>query len=157
EVTISNPGSGNVIESARIRQTDGTWHDASIDGNIITGDSTFDDDGGGPLYPENGLQLSVDLSSVGTFTDTVRVKKGFAGELEEMLDDLLRTDGRLEVSEEISQDNIDRIEERIADEETRLEKIQDRLIEKFARLEKTLAALDQQMAAVNSISQITFG
>ncbi|MHC4581390.1 MAG: flagellar filament capping protein FliD, partial [Planctomycetota bacterium] len=85
------------------------------------------------------------------------VKKGFAGELEEMLDDLLRTDGRLEVSEEISQDNIDRIEERIADEETRLEKIQDRLIEKFARLEKTLAALDQQMAAVNSISQITFG
>jgi flagellar hook-associated protein 2 len=157
EVTISNPGSGNVIESARIRQTDGTWHDASIDGNIITGDSTFDDDGGGPLYPENGLQLSVDLSSVGTFTDTVRVKKGFAGELEEMLDDLLRADGRLEISEEINQDNIDRIEETIADEETRLEKIQDRLIEKFARLEKTLAALDQQMAAVNSISQITFG
>ena len=93
EVTISNPGGGNVIESARIRQTDGTWHDAEINGNIITGDSTFNDTGVGPLYPENGLQLSVDLSEVGTFTDTLRVKKGFAGELEDMLDDMLRTDG----------------------------------------------------------------
>ncbi|MGD8501374.1 MAG: flagellar filament capping protein FliD [Phycisphaerales bacterium] len=45
EVTISNPGSGNVIESARIRLSNGTWHDASINGNIITGDSTFDDSG----------------------------------------------------------------------------------------------------------------
>ncbi|KPK45159.1 MAG: hypothetical protein AMJ65_00695 [Phycisphaerae bacterium SG8_4] len=157
EVTISNPGSGNVIESARIRQTGGTWHDAVVDGNIITGDSTFDDNGGGPLYPENGLQLSVDLSSVGVFTDTVRVKKGFAGELEAMLDALLRSDGRLDVSEDINQDNIDRIEETIADEEARLEKVQTRLIEKFARLERTLTTLNQQMAAVNTVSQITFG
>ena len=157
EVTISDPGSGNVIESARIRQTDGTWHDAEINGNIITADSTFDDSGFGALYPENGLQLSVDLSAVGTFTDTVRVKKGFAGELEDMLDNMLRTDGRLDVSEDINEDNIERIEVTIADEEARLEKVQDRLIAKFARLEKTLTLLNQQMAAVNTISQMTFG
>jgi len=157
EVTISNPGSGNVIESARIRQTDGTWHDAAIEGNVITGDSTFDSTGFGPLYPENGLQLSVDLSSTGTFTDTVRVKKGFAGELEDMLDDVLRTDGRLDVTEEISDDKIESIETTIANEEERLQKVQDRLIEKFARLEKTLTTLNQQLAAVNTVSQVTFG
>ena len=157
EVTISDPGSGNVIESARMRQTGGTWHDAEISGNIITGDSTFNDSGSGPLYPENGLQLSVDLSAVGTFTDTVRVKKGFAGELEDMLDDMLRTDGRLDVGEDINTDNIERIEVTIANEEIRLERMQDRLIAKFARLEKTLTLLNRQMAAVSTISQMTFG
>ncbi|MBL7188337.1 MAG: flagellar filament capping protein FliD [Phycisphaerae bacterium] len=157
EVTISDPGSGNVIESARIRQTGGTWHDAEINGNIITGDSTFEDSGFGPLYPENGLQLSVDLTAVGTFTDTVRVKKGFAGELEDMLDDMLRTDGRLDVSQDINTNNIERIEVTIANEEIRLERMQDRLIAQFARLEKTLTLLNQQMAAVNTISQMTFG
>ncbi|MEA3224873.1 MAG: flagellar filament capping protein FliD [Planctomycetota bacterium] len=157
EVIISNPGSGNVIESARIRQTDGTWHDAEVNGNIITGDSTFDDSGFGPLYPENGLQLSVDLSSVGTFTDTIRVKKGFAGELEDMLDDVLRTDGRLDVSEDVNEDNIKRVETTIANEEARLEKMQDRLIMKFARLERTLTMLNQQLAAVGTVSQATFG
>jgi flagellar hook-associated protein 2 len=157
EVTISNPGSGNVIESARIRLSGGTWHDATVEGNIITADSTFDDSGSGPLYPENGLQLAVDLSATGTFTDTVRVKKGFAGELEDMLDDVLRTDGRLEVSEDINADKIDRMEEIIAKEEARLEKIRNRLIERFARLERTLTALNQQMIAISTVSQITFG
>ena len=126
-------------------------------GNIITGDSTFDSSGFGPLYPENGLQLSVDLSATGTFTDTVRVKKGFAGELEDMLDDMLRTDGRLDVTEGISEDNIEKIETTIANEEARLEKVQDRLIAQYARLEKTLMELNQQMAAVNTVSQATFG
>lgn len=157
EVTISDPGSGNVVESARIRQSGGTWHAARVDGNIITGDSTFDSSGFGPLYPENGLQLSVDLSQAGTFTDTVRVKKGFAGELEKMLDGILRTDGRLDVTEEINNDNIEKMEVTIANEEARLEKVQDRLIEKFARLEKTLTTLNQQLAAVNTLSQATFG
>ena len=157
EVTISNPGSGNVIESARIRLSDGTWHDATINGNIITGDSTFDDSGSGPLYPENGFQLAIDLSATGTFTDTVRVKKGFAGELEDMLDDILRTDGRLEVGEDINADRINRMAKTIANEEARLEKIRDRLIERFARLERTLTMLNQQMSAISTLSQITFG
>ncbi len=157
EVIISNPGSGNVIESARIRQTDGTWHDAEVDGNIITGNSSFDSSGFGPLYPENGLQFSVDLSSVGTFTDTARVKKGFAGELEDMLNNVLRLDGRLDVSEEITNANIEKMETTIANEEAHLEKVQDRLIAKFARLERTLTTLNQQLAAVGTLSQATFG
>lgn len=157
EVTISNPGSGNVIESARIRLSNGAWHDATINGDIITGDSTFDDSGDGPLYPENSLQLSVDLSATGDFTDTVRVKKGFAGELEDMLDNLLKADGRLDVADDINDDDIEHIEVIIDNEEVRLEKIQDRLIEKFARLERTLTLLQQQIAAVSMVGQITFG
>ena len=146
-----------MIESARIRLTNGTWHDATIDGDIITGNSTFDDSGDGPLYPENSLQLSVDLSETGDFTDTVRVKKGFAGELEDMLDNLLKADGRLDVADDINDDDIENIEVIIENEEVRLEKIQDRLIEKFARLEKTLTLLQQQIAAVSMVGQITFG
>jgi len=157
EATISNPGSGNVIESARIRFSGGSWHNATINGSIITGNSTFDASGYGPLYPENGLQLSVDLDSTGTFTDTVRVKKGFAGEMEDMLDDLLRPDGRLDVGEDINEDDIERMELRIANEEDRLEAVQDRLIDKFARLEKTLTMMQQQMAAVGMVGQVTFG
>jgi len=154
EVTISNPGTGNVVESARIRYSGGNWHDATINGSIITGDSTFDASGYGPLYPENGLQLSVDLNSAGTFTDTVRVKKGFAGELEDMLDDLLRPDGRLDVGEEINEDDIDRIKQRISSEEDRLKIVQDQLVNKFARLEKTLTMMQQQMAAVGQVAQV---
>jgi len=157
EVTISDPGTGNVIESARIRYSGGDWHNATIKGSIITADGTFDASGYGPLYPENGLQLSVDLDSAGTFTDTVRVKKGFAGELEDMLDDLLRSDGRLDVGEEINEDDIDRIEQRISSEEDRLKIVQDQLVNKFARLEKTLTMMQQQMAAVGMVGQVTFG
>jgi flagellar hook-associated protein 2 len=157
EVTISNPGSGNVIESARIRLSNGTWHDASINGNIITGDSTFNDSGYGPSYPENGLQLSVDLSAIGTFTDTVRVKKGFAGELEDMLDDLLRPGGRLDIGEDVNEDDIEHIELTIENEEARLERVRDRLIQKFARLERTLTMLQRQLAAVSMVGQVTFG
>ena len=47
--------------------------------------SAYDDDNE-PINPENGLQLSVDLSQDGTFTATVRVKQGFAGAMEDALD-----------------------------------------------------------------------
>lgn len=157
EATIEEQAGNNVIASARMRLQGGTWHDASINGSIITGDSTFDDGGDGALYPEHSLQLSVDLTSTGTFTDTVRVKKGFAGELEDTLDDLLKTDGRLDIGDEINRDNIEAMETRIKDEEDRLEREQDRLIEKYARLEKTLAEMQAQMSAISAVLQATFG
>ena len=55
------------------------------------GNSTFDDNGN-PVYPENGLQLTVDLSQdsgVSPFTATVDVKQGFAGVLQDALDRVL--------------------------------------------------------------------
>jgi len=75
EVVIS----GGAITSAKIKlSTESTYRDATYSGNIVTGDSTFDDDGN-PMYPENALQFSVDLSQDDTFTATVRVKQGFTG------------------------------------------------------------------------------
>jgi len=64
EVVIS----GGAITSAKIKlSTESTYRDATYSGNIVTGDSTFDDDGN-PMYPENALQFSVDLSQDDTFT-----------------------------------------------------------------------------------------
>ena len=67
------------ITSAEIKlSTESTYRDMTISGNIVTGDSSFDDNGD-PMYPENALQLSIDVSQEGTFTATVRVKQGFTG------------------------------------------------------------------------------
>ncbi|MHC4571764.1 MAG: flagellar filament capping protein FliD [Planctomycetota bacterium] len=90
------------ITSAKIKlSTETSWRDATWSGNIITGDSTFNDNGG-PVYPENSLQLSVDLSQgEGTYTATIRVKQGFTGAIEDALDRMLkRTTGSIDIAQE---------------------------------------------------------
>ena len=60
--------SGGEITSAKIKlSTESTYRDAtfSAGSNIITGNTTFNDNGD-PVYPENSLQISVDLSQDGT-------------------------------------------------------------------------------------------
>jgi len=149
----------NVITDVRIKlSSESTWRDdATWPNNLVTGNSTFDDYGD-PLYPENGLQLTVDPNQPnGTYTATVRVKQGMAGALEDLLDQILEADGRLDISKDILDDKITAMERRIENEENRLTKVETRLIEKFARLEKTLAMMQQQMSAVSVVSQITFG
>jgi flagellar hook-associated protein 2 len=145
EVTIS----GGVITSARIKlDDDQTWRDATFDGNIVTGNSTFDENGR-PVNPENGLQMSVDLSQDGTFTATVRVKQGFAGAMEDILDRILQaTTGTLPLDQENADDQIENLQEQIDREENRLTQREQFLTAKFARLEKTLALLQNQMAAL---------
>jgi flagellar capping protein FliD len=119
---------------------------ATIDGNMITGNSRFNDNGD-PVYPENGLQLTADLSQSGTAT--VRVKQGFAGALEDALDKLLKaTNGPLDIDQEQIADNIKSLQDKIDLEQTRLDKKQERLTAKYARLEKTLTLLQNQMAAL---------
>jgi len=145
EVTIS----GGSIESAKIKySTESTYRDATIDGNIVTGDSTFDDDGD-PLYPENGLQLSIDTSQDGTYTATVRVKQGFAGAIEETLESMLKvTVGTLQIDQEHVDDQIENLQKRIEDQQERLAVKKQRLIDQFIRLEKTLTILNSQMSAL---------
>jgi len=148
EVTIEDLGEGNVITGAKIKlSTESTYRDAAYSGNLITGDSTFDDNGR-PLYPENALQLSVDLTSAGTFTGSIRVKQGMVGALEDFLDEMLKTNGRIGIAEDILDDQIRQMEDTIEKEEDRLEDVETRLIAKFARLEKTLSLLQQQFSAV---------
>jgi len=146
EVTVS----GGAITRARIRQAgESTYRDAVVRGNIVTGNSTFSDDGD-PVNPENGLQLSVDLGQDGTFDATVRVKQGFAGAMQDLLDRMLKaTTGTLSLDEGQAQDQIDHLQDRIDTEQQRLNDYQSSLVTKFARLEKTLALLQNQMAALN--------
>ncbi|HCO96647.1 MAG TPA: hypothetical protein DIU00_22365 [Phycisphaerales bacterium] len=141
--------SGGVITSARIKlSTESTWRDATYSGNIVTGDSTFDDNGD-PMYAENALQLSADLSQDGTFTATVRVKQGFTGAIEDSLDNMLKaTTGSIQIDQEHVDDQIEEIQEKIELEEYRLTVREERLIARFARLERTLALIQNQMAAL---------
>jgi flagellar capping protein FliD len=145
EVTVS----GGAITGARIKlSTESTWRDASYSGNVVTGDSTFNDNGD-PMYAENGLQLSVDLSQDGTFNATVRVKQGFAGAIEDALDKMLKaTTGSIQIDQEYVDDQIENIQKKIDNEEDRLSVREQRLIARFSRLEKTLALLQNQMAAL---------
>jgi flagellar capping protein FliD len=145
EVTVA----GGVITSARIKlSTEATYRSATVKGNIVTGDSTFDSDGR-PVNPENGLQLSVDLGQNGTFTATVRVKQGFAGAMADALDRILRTTtGTLQLDEDQANDQIERLQDRIDMEQQRLADREASLVAKFARLEKTLALLQNQMSAL---------
>ena len=145
EVEVS---SGAII-SAKIKlSSESTYRDATYSGNIVTGESSFDDNGD-PVNPENALQLSVDLSQDDTFTATVRVKQGFTGAIEDALDRMLKaTTGSIEIDQEHVKDQIEIIEERIELEEYRLDKREERLIARFARLERTLAILQSQMSAL---------
>ena len=66
-----------------------TIEDMTIDGNILKGDLSTDDNNN-PTYAEYNLQISVDISTInGTETANVLVKEGFAGAIESVLDDLL--------------------------------------------------------------------
>jgi len=145
EVTVA----GGVVTSARIKGADETeYRNATVQGNMVIGDSTLDDDGD-PLYPENGLQLRVDPSQDGTFTATVRVKQGFAGALEDALDRILdATTGSLPLDRKHIDDQIKRLQEQITREQERLARRKSVLVAKYARLEQTLALLQNQMSAL---------
>jgi len=141
--------SGGAITSAKMKlSTESTWRDATYSGNIVTGDSTFDDNGE-PVYPENALQLSIDLSQDSTFTATLRVKQGFAGAIEDVLDNMLKvTTGSVQIDQEHVDDQIKEIQKKIELEEYRLTKREERLVARFSRLEKTLALIQCQMSAL---------
>jgi flagellar capping protein FliD len=149
EVTVS----GGAISSARIKQEDeSTYRDATVAGNMVAGDSTFDDNGN-PLYAENGLQLSVDLSQDGTFMATVQVRQGFSGAMEDVLDRMLKsTNGMLTLDQESIETRIDNLEDDIADEEDRLSRREERLRLQYARLESALTMLQSQMSALSAFS-----
>ncbi|TSA55341.1 MAG: hypothetical protein D4R45_02555 [Planctomycetaceae bacterium] len=148
----------NAITGVRIKlSSESTWRTAPWPGNFVTGNSDFDDNGD-PLYPENGLQFTVDPNqSDGTYTATINIKQGIAGALEDLLDQVVEVDGRLDTSKGILDDRIIAMDRRIKNEENRLTNVETRLIAKYARLEKTLAMMQQQMGAISMVNSATFG
>jgi flagellar capping protein FliD len=141
---------GGVIINAKIKlSTESSYRNATYSGNVVTGDSTFDDNSD-PLYPENALQLSVDLSQDGTFTATVQVKQGFTGAIEDALDRMLKTTtGSIAINQERVKDVIENIEKNIELEERRLDRKEVRLIAQYTRLETTLTMLQNQMSTLS--------
>jgi flagellar capping protein FliD len=150
DVQVDFDGSGDV-SAARIKLSTGaSYRDMTISGNIATGDSTFDDDGN-PVYPENSLQLTIPTTGTpsSTISATIRVKQGFTGAMEDLLDKMLKaTIGSIQIDQEHVNDQIELLQDRIEDEEYRLTKRETRLVNRFARLEKMLALLQQQMGAL---------
>ncbi len=149
QVTVS----GGVITSSQIKlSTESTYRDMTISSNIITGNSSFDDNGD-PVYAEDGLQLSVDLTTDGDYTATVYVKQGFAGKIEDKIDRMLKaTVGSIIVDQDHVEDQIELLQDKIEDEEYRLEQREKRLVLRFARLEKALTLIQNQMAAASIIA-----
>ena len=148
---------GGIVTSAGIKLTsESTYRDMTIDGNLVNGDDSFDSSGFGPVNPENGLFLQVDLGSDGTFTGSVTVKQGVGGALKTVMDDIIEANGRLDVTSEGIKNNIRRLEGIIENEEERLERLEQHLVARFARLEKALTLLQRQLAAVGTLSAQVF-
>jgi len=151
---------GVEITAVQIKTTDEDWSEArtvdaeNIDGNVVTGNWDTDENGN-PLYPEHSLTFTVDLDALigvgeNDFIEaTIYVKQGFAGDVNDVLDDVLSYNGRIPVSKKNISDYIERLNDQIETEQTRLETYEERLVLKFARLERTLQLLNQQMAGLN--------
>ncbi|MHC4132035.1 MAG: flagellar filament capping protein FliD [Planctomycetota bacterium] len=156
EATIS----GGIVTNAKIKLTsESEWRDITPDdgSGVLRGDSTFDDNGN-PLYPENSLVLTVDTTvGDGTYTATVSVKQGIFGALDDALEEILKSDGNIDISIDNAQSRIRELEKKIISEEDRLEHVEERLVARFARLEKVLTEMQQQMSAVNMLTQAVFG
>lgn len=148
-VKLVYDGSGNLSEAyfKLSSESDSAYRAATIDGNVIIGESSFTDDGY-PVNPENGLQLTAPTTGTPGSTSyaTVRVKQGFAGVMEDSLLDMLHaTRGSLVIDKEHINDQIELLQDKIDLEEQRLETREERLILQFSRLESTLTLLQSQL------------
>jgi len=139
----------SVLSSARTRLLGSTdWHTATVAGNVILASSQTDDSGK-TLYPEAGLGLTAQYTGTATIAAQIRVKEGFAGTFQNVLDDFLRTKyGSLTIEQKNTSDSIENIGDQITKEQARLTRTEERLKQKFARLEKTMALLQSQRGAL---------
>lgn len=146
EVTFAN----GVITAARMKSSsDANWRSATVSGNSIIGNSQFDKDGRA-INPENGLSLTAEYTGSGTLTATIRVKEGFAGNLESNLKEVLDSrSGVLKLNQKSITDSIKQLQDRIDREQTRLTNAETRLKARFSRMEAILAQLQQQQAAIS--------
>jgi flagellar capping protein FliD len=150
-VKVTYDASGN-IDTASIKlssENDSQYRAATISGNIIIGDSTFDTNSD-PVYPEHSLQLTAPTTGTPSSTvyATVMVKQGFTGAIEEALDNMLKiTTGSIQLDQKHMDKQIKALQDKIDREEILLTKREDRLVGRFSRLEKNLALIQQQMAS----------
>ncbi|MFA5553003.1 MAG: flagellar filament capping protein FliD [Phycisphaerae bacterium] len=151
-VKVEYDGSGD-ISAAYIKlagEPDSAYRAATINGNVITGNSAFDGYGKA-LYPENGLQLTVPVTGTpgGAIYANVRVKQGFAGTMQEALEQMLKSGtGSISIDKQYMDDQIKILQDKIDQEQKRIDAREERLKLRFARLEKTLAMIQNQMSGL---------
>ena len=128
--------SSNPAQS-QIRLAGGQWYTAIWD----AGTSTLTGPTGSP-----GAGLEVRIDNTGAdFSGEIQLQLGMAGTLGAELDFLTDPwDGTLYVLERNYQDIIDGIDDKIADEQTRITKLEQTLSERYARLEAALTELNSQ-------------
>ncbi len=153
QVTVS----GGKVTSAKIKMSDekdSAWRDMTISGNMVAGNGTFNSQNGYPVYDENGLHLTVNTSTDGTYTATIDVKQGFAGALNDALNAATKTNtGEVDIDSNSIQDEIDSLNDRISEETDRLSQEQDTLTTQFANLEATLTQINSQMSVLTGQSK----
>ncbi len=154
-VRVVYDGSGNLSEAyfKLSSESDSAYRAATIVGNVIIGNNTFDDNGN-PVYWENGLQVTAPTTGTpgSTTYATIRVRQGFTGAIEDALDKMLKgTTGSIQIDREHVSDQIKLLQDKIDAEEKRLEVRQERLITRFARLERTLSLMQSQMNYLNGL------
>ena len=149
DVQADFDGTGTLIAGRMKLSTESTYRDAAVDPPYVVGV-----DGN----PEHALYVKAAWDGVSTTQSaTVSVKRGIAGSIADMLDDLLdSTDGLIHNIDVNYRDIIKQIDVRIEQEERRIGALKDRLTAKYARLEQLLVELQgQQTWAANMASSMS--
>lgn len=149
DLKVEYDGAGDVVSAQIKLEDEDTYRDLDVSGTTLTG-----------VYgnPEQYLMLTVVSGGTSeTRNYTVRVKRGFAGEIYDRLQDILdEVDGTFATKRDRYNNAtdtgiIDIVEQQMAREQKRLEQMEERLVAKYARLEATLARLDAQRGAFEAM------
>ena len=133
-----------VLQSAQIKlssESDASWRDATVQGNLITGTSN---------HPEAMLQVAASHSGSGTVTAHVRVREGAAGSLYDKVQDL--EDNSIKLSQDRCTADSDELQTQIDNEDKRIADYQTQLEATYANLEQTLTVLQSQMQALTAMT-----
>jgi flagellar hook-associated protein 2 len=145
---------GTTIDGAEIKLTSEDWSKArpmTVSGNTLYGNSQRIS-GGAPLHPEYSLTLTVDTNSgKNEMATTVNVRQGFGDKLYDMVSEMMKSKGRIDLAQKSIDDQISKQQDRIQAEQDRLQKYQQALKSKYARLEATLSQIQQQMSSVSTM------
>ena len=136
---------GGSITAARMRKSGQvTWNDATVNGTTITGMLGA---------AEEGLTLDVVTGGNNeTVSYAVNVKKGFAGGVADILDDIMDDiDGAFVTKKSQIDKTVADLSDRIEALETRLLKTEEQLLAKYARMEQLMAQLDAQRGAFEAM------
>ena len=149
DIKVEYDSDGN-ITSAQIKNKgddDDQWHDASFDGDVISGEVGT---------PEAGVEIKVVWDGTSSVqTATLDLKDGIGATLFDLVDDYLSTTGPLETSIESYESQAEELAEKMETELTRIESVEERLTAQFSRMEATLATYQgmeaQFTALINSL------